>query len=106
MQLWEGKWYHREPLPRWQTALHGRTDGLPLWHDDTLLADPWADAHGKDLSAGVARSVLTKVASGLGLPPGQVRPAYEDPLRRLAAKVRMPAGDAVEADDDLGGGSS
>ena len=106
MQLGQGKWYPGEPLPRWQIALHWRTDGLPLWHDDTLLADPWADTHGKDLSAGVARSVLTKVASGLGLPPGQVRPAYEDPLSRLAAKVRMPAGDAVVGDDDLDRDSS
>ncbi len=101
MQLGQGKWYPGEPLPRWLIALHWRTDGLPLWRDGTLLAGPWADTREKDLNPGVAQSVLTKIASGLGLPPGQVRPAYEDPLSRLAAKVRMPAGDAVEADDDL-----
>ena len=31
----------------------------------------------------------------------QVRPAYEDALSRLAAKVRMPDGDPVESSDDL-----
>lgn len=38
----------------------------------------------------------------MGLPISQVRPAYEDPLSRLAAAVRMPAGDPVESGDDLG----
>ncbi len=101
VQRGQGKWYPGEPLPRWQIALHWRTDGRPLWHDDALLADPWADVTATNPASSVARSVLTTVAGSLGLPPGQVRPAYEDPLSRLAAKVRMPAGDAVAADDDL-----
>ena len=45
--------------------------------------------------------MLAGIAEGLGLPLSQVRPAYEDPLSRLAAAVRMPAGDPVEPGDDL-----
>jgi uncharacterized protein (DUF2126 family)/transglutaminase-like putative cysteine protease len=101
VQREQGKWYPGEPLPRWQIALYWRTDGLPLWRDYTLLADPWADDTLADTAPGVAHSVLTAIAGSLGLPPSQVRSAYEDPLSRLAAKARMPAGDAVAADDDL-----
>jgi uncharacterized protein (DUF2126 family)/transglutaminase-like putative cysteine protease len=106
VQREQGKWYPGEPLPRWEIALYWRTDGLPLWRDGTLLADPWADATRADLAPDVAHSVLTAIAAGLGLPPSQVRPAYEDPLGRLAAKVRMPAGEPVAADDDLEGDSA
>ena len=45
--------------------------------------------------------MLAGVAESLGLPLSQVRPAYEDPLSRLAATVRLPEGDPVESGDDL-----
>jgi uncharacterized protein (DUF2126 family) len=90
-------------LPRWQIGLYWRTDGLPLWTDGTLLADPWAgepaDSAADDETA---YKMLAALAEGLGLPLSQVRPAYEDPLARLAAKVRLPEGDAVAPGDDLG----
>ena len=100
----QGRWYPGEPLPRWQIALYWRTDGRPLWTDDALLADPWKrDGKPPTLPAGddAAYRVLAEVAEGLGLPLSQVRPAYEDPLSRLAASVRMPDGDPVESSDDL-----
>ena len=100
VQYSQGKWYPGEPLPRWQIGLHWRRDGKPLWKDPGLLADPW-DGGDRRLPAGVAEQLLSAVASGLGLPATQVRPAYEDPLVRLEKSVRQPAGAAVEPDDDL-----
>jgi uncharacterized protein (DUF2126 family)/transglutaminase-like putative cysteine protease len=100
----QGKWYPGEPLPRWQIGLHWRTDGQPLWKNDQLLADPWPTGPAPDpVDPEVAQQVLATVAAGHNLPASQVRPAYEDPLSRLAAAVRLPAGDAVAPDDDLAG---
>lgn len=97
-----GKWYPGEDLPRWQIGLHWRRDGLPLWSDETLLADPWStDATRPDVDPDSAQQVLSVIAEGLGLPVTQVRPAYEDALGRLAKSVRMPAGPGVEPGDDL-----
>ncbi|MCW2550370.1 MAG: hypothetical protein JWR78_151 [Mycobacterium sp.] len=97
----QGKWYPGEPLPRWQIGLHWRTDGLPLWVDDALLADPWAEQPSAPVAPDAGQQVLGAIAAGLGLPASQVRPAYEDPLSRLAAAVRQPAGEPVAAVDDL-----
>jgi uncharacterized protein (DUF2126 family)/transglutaminase-like putative cysteine protease len=102
IQRGQGRWYPGEPLPRWQIALCWRADGRPLWTDDTLLADPWgADSSTPPADNEAAYKLLADIADGLGLPLSQVRPAYEDPLSRLAAKVRQPQGDPVAADDDL-----
>jgi uncharacterized protein (DUF2126 family)/transglutaminase-like putative cysteine protease len=101
IQRGQGRWYPGEPLPRWQIALHGRTDGRPLWNDDTLLADPWGGEPDTPADNEAAHQVLAEIADGLGLPLSQVRPAYEDPLHRLAVKVRMPEGDPVDPGDDL-----
>ncbi|WP_059020029.1 transglutaminase family protein [Mycobacterium sp. M26] len=96
----QGKWYPGEPLPRWQIGLYWRRDGQPLWSDPALLADPWGpDRSETDPQA--AEQLLAGVAASLGLPATQVRAAYEDPLSRLAAEVRLPAGEAVQGDDDL-----
>jgi len=102
IQRGQGRWYPGEPLPRWQIALYWRSDGRPLWTDDALLADPWSARAPTPLDNQAAHQVLAAIADGLGLPPSQVRPAYEDPLARLAAKVRKPDGDPVDTGDDLG----
>ncbi|BBX74013.1 transglutaminase family protein [Mycobacterium shinjukuense] len=100
IQRGQGRWYPGEPLPRWQIALYWRTDGRPLWTNDALLADPWLNQP-PPADNEAAQRVLAGVAEGLGLPLSQVRPAYEDPLSRLAAAVRLPSGDPVDPGDDL-----
>ncbi|WP_180338766.1 transglutaminase family protein [Mycobacterium ulcerans] len=100
VQRSQGRWYPGEPLPRWQIALYRRTDGRPLWTDPTLLADPWLDPP-TPVDSDAAHQVLSAFAEGMGLPLSQVRPAYEDPLARLAATVRLPSGGPVDPIDDL-----
>ncbi|MUM18470.1 transglutaminase family protein [Mycobacterium sp. CBMA271] len=100
VQRSQGKWYPGEPLPRWQIGLYWRRDGQPLWSDPDLLADPWSGDPPRSAPEGADRALLLALARDLGLPDSQVRAAYEDPLSRLAASVRRPAGDPVaEADD-------
>ena len=104
VQRSQGKWYPGEPLPRWQIGLHWRRDGEPLWYDEALLADPWAGEPGTVCPV-AAEDLLSSVASDLGLPGTQVRPAYEDPLARLSAGVRRPVGAPVDPDDELVAGA-
>ncbi len=108
VQRSQGKWYPGEPLPRWQIALLWRTDGHPLWSRQDLLADPWADLRPATDGAAAptphrhrpaaARRLAEALATGFALPLTQVRPAFEDALARLAAAVRLPAG---EPENDL-----
>lgn len=101
VQRRQGKWYPGEPLPRWQIGIYWRTDGQPLWNDATLIADPWGPPGMADVPADSGARLLTEIAAGLRLPVSQVRPAFEDPLARLARLSREPAGEPVAADDDL-----
>ncbi|MGL5442665.1 MAG: transglutaminase family protein, partial [[Mycobacterium] stephanolepidis] len=101
VQRSQGKWYPGEPLPRWQIGLYWRRDGRPLWSDPDLLADPWAEDRQWSTPEGADRALLLALAGDLGLPESQVRAAYEDPLTRLAASVRRPAGDPVSTADDI-----
>ncbi|MGO4445686.1 DUF2126 domain-containing protein [Mycobacterium sp. 2YAF39] len=98
----QGKWYPGEPLPRWQIGLYWRTDGEPLWRDDSLLADPWSSTpESIEVAPDAGLQVLGALVDGLGLPASQIRPAYEDALSRLAAATRLPDGEPVSAADDL-----
>ncbi|MFE1596276.1 transglutaminase family protein [Nocardia sp. NPDC058705] len=49
---------------------------------------------------GAAKALIAEIAGTLGLPDEQVRPAFEDPLARLAATVSAPYGDPPPADID------
>ncbi|MFD6401307.1 transglutaminase family protein [Nocardia sp. NPDC060249] len=49
---------------------------------------------------GAAKALIAQIAGTLGLPDRQVRPAFEDPLARLAATVSAPYGDPPPADID------
>ncbi|MBU4465984.1 MAG: transglutaminase family protein, partial [Actinobacteria bacterium] len=94
----EGKWYPGEPLPRWNIALQWRTDGVPLWSDPALFADPWSDDEDPDAAAH-AEALAQAVARLLGLPGEQVLPAHEDPLAALTNALREPAGPRPGADE-------
>ncbi len=85
----QGKWYPGEALPRWQIALSWRHDGVALWNDASLLADPAEP--GKATDDDLAR-LTTVLAAAFGVGGECVLPAYEDPLEALLREVRLPGG--------------
>ncbi len=83
----QGKWYPGETLPRWALACYWRTDGQPLWEDQSLLA-----ADGADLGHGLAdaKEFLQRLTRRLGLNPGFAVPAFEDPVHYLSREGQLP----------------
>ena len=75
VHIGQGKWYPGEPLPRWALSLFWRSDGKPMWHDESLLGDE--SKEGKvDKQKG--QQFASRLASLLGLPGSFVVPGYED----------------------------
>ncbi|MCX4093731.1 DUF2126 domain-containing protein [Nocardia sp. alder85J] len=65
--------------------------------DTTVL--PNGNGHPWHADPDAAQALIGQVAAALGLPATQVRPAYEDPLTRLAAVLGSPLGQPVDAED-------
>ena len=98
----QGKWYPGEDLPRWNIAITWRPDGLPIWEDRSLLANPWDEpvvAPGSMDAQTAARDLAVYIAGGIGVPAAHVLPAFDDPLVNLIAEAQRPEGD--ERPDDL-----
>ena len=89
LQYGQGKWYPGEPLPRWQISVFWRTDGLPLWKNHALLANP-SEKGSCDFNA--VRALTKSVASLLGVPDEFCLEAFEDPVYQLWTEARLPAG--------------
>ncbi|WP_134740405.1 transglutaminase family protein [Nocardioides sp. 503] len=92
----QGKWYPGEPLPRWNIALQWRTDGVPLWRDASVFADPWDEQAADPEARAHAEALARRVTQVLGLPGEHLLPAFEDPLAALAAEVGRPQGEPTE----------
>jgi uncharacterized protein (DUF2126 family) len=83
----QGKWYPGESLPRWALGCWWRRDGVPIWHDDCLLADESVDyGHGVEQ----ARLFIETLADGLGVGAAHVQPGYEDVWYYLWREHRLP----------------
>jgi uncharacterized protein (DUF2126 family)/transglutaminase-like putative cysteine protease len=84
----QGKWYPGEELPRWALAACWRKDGVPIWKDDSLIADESKNyGHGaKD-----AKELLTRIARITGADPKYLLPAYEDAFYYLWKERRFPS---------------
>jgi uncharacterized protein (DUF2126 family)/transglutaminase-like putative cysteine protease len=84
----QGKWYPGEQLPRWALAAYWRKDGVPIWKDDSLIADESKDyGHG----AKEAKELLTRIARITGADPKYLLPAYEDAFYYLWKERRFPS---------------
>ena len=81
----QGKWYPGEPLPRWALTTYWRTDGVAVWHDAALTAHT-----PRDIGTDTLAQFSIKLASRLGLNPGYLIPAYEDPWHALDEESRLP----------------
>lgn len=83
----QGKWYPGEPLPRWQHGCYWRKDGYPLWHDQSLLADP-----NKNYGLGVkeAKAFTQKLCAQFQLPDRFILPAYEDAIYYMWQEGNLP----------------
>ena len=95
----QGKWYPGEQLPRWSLNLFWRKDGVPIWHDDTLIA---SERESQGATAAHAREFLRRLATRVGVDRRHVFAAYEDVGYWLWREGRLPInvepGDAKLAD--------
>ncbi len=83
----QGKWYPGEPIPRWQTTIYWRKDGVPVWENPELLADknetyPYTTQD--------AKRFLSHLALVLGVSPENIVTAYEDPVYYIMKEAEMP----------------
>jgi uncharacterized protein (DUF2126 family)/transglutaminase-like putative cysteine protease len=84
----QGKWYPGESLPRWALNAFWRRDGNAIWVNGEYLAREDRDyGFGPDH----ARRFLETLSEKLGIGPGLVRGAYEDPWHYLEWERRLPA---------------
>ena len=84
----QGKWYPGEELPRYALAAYWRKDGVPIWKDDSLIAD-----EAKDYGYGAkdAKELLTRIAKITGADPKNLIPAYEDAFYYTWKERRFPS---------------
>jgi uncharacterized protein (DUF2126 family)/transglutaminase-like putative cysteine protease len=84
----QGKWYPGEPLPRWALAAYWRKDGVPIWKDESLIADESKNyGHG----AREAKELITRIARTVGADAKYVLPAYEDAFYYMWKERRLPS---------------
>ena len=83
----QGKWYPGEPIPRWKYGCFWRRDGVPIWQNDKLLAEPH-----KDYGLGVedAERFTRHITELLKITSDSIIPAYEDALYFLWTEERLP----------------
>jgi len=89
----QGKWYPGEPLPRWAYSAWWRTDGVPIWHDLELFANP-RESYGH--GPGEAEAFIRELARQLGIDGDFIRPGFEDAFYYLWKERRLPMNVTVD----------
>ena len=84
----QGKWYPGESLPRWALGCYWRKDGVPIWKDDSLIAD-----ESRDYGFGPreARELALRIAAHLAVDSRRLLPAYEDVFYYTWKERRLPS---------------
>ena len=83
----QGKWYPGEPLPRYALGCYWRKDGVPVWKDDSLIADESKNyGHGPK----EAKALAERLAKTIGVNPKHLIPAYEDAFYYTWKERRFP----------------
>lgn len=89
-----GKWYPGEQLPRWALSAFWRKDGVPIWRDESLIADESKDyGHG----ATEARALTAGIARRLGVDEDRILPGFEDIFYLTWREHRLPSNVTAEA---------
>ena len=83
----QGKWYPGEPLPRWALSSLWRADGLPVWEQPDLLADPTQVG---TVDVDVANAFARRLATRLGVKANHVEAGFEDVLYYLWKEGTLP----------------
>ncbi|WP_439817117.1 DUF2126 domain-containing protein [Zavarzinia sp. CC-PAN008] len=83
----QGKWYPGEQLPRWALGCHWRTDGHPIWRDESLLAD---ESRTYGFLPEDAEAFAEALATRLSITPKAVLAAFEDPWYHIWREQRLP----------------
>jgi uncharacterized protein (DUF2126 family) len=83
----QGKWYPGESLPRWAFTCYWRTDGVPLWNNAALMADPEQPGMAGEADA---EHFADALAARLGVGAQHVIAAYEDPLAYIHKEHQLP----------------
>ena len=84
----QGKWYPGEQLPRWALACYWRKDGIPIWKEDSLIADESKDY---GFAAKDAQALLERISRVVGADPKYMLPAYEDAFYYTWKERRLPS---------------
>lgn len=92
----QGKWYPGESLPRWNFTIYWRADGKPVWQDmarfarEPLEGEAVEGALSKEDGPAAALHLAQAIAARLGVDPGDIMPAYEDPAVWLLKEAALP----------------
>jgi len=87
LHVGEGKWYPGEALPRWSYGVMWREDGLPLWKNPSLFADPTRKGpHATE----TAEAFLRELAQRLAVCPEHILTGYEDVAYYLWKEQTLP----------------
>lgn len=84
----QGKWYPGEQLPRYALGCYWRKDGVPIWKDDSLIAD---EAKNYGHGAKDAKALLERISRVVGADPKYMIPGYEDAFYYTWKERRLPS---------------